>query len=597
MFHSNGNGKNHHRANTLKQHHQQQQPQLPPNSLHRLQCDELNGDGTKHLEAIRNQMEAEAKKETEREKELRISAETRAKAAEQRAEDASKELETLQLELLTLKTDFGARIKTMEVENLRLEGAKMNAEAQTTVMAAQAEEKGKEIERLVLQVKGLTTEIEAVKKAQERMRIRLQKDVERKVAIEAKALADVTKALRKEQDARAEALKVALAKTEEARQKAEEVTALKNEVENVKKGAESMKTAALNGLLQMQDDSKRKAEADAQRIMQLANALRQEQEATLAAAAENISKSAEAERSAKQVARLQSEIERLKAEAMKAGMNEKASCHEKGPAQSASIDGAYLNDFSCLGGVSPSSNENESGMKKVPENRSSEGSCGKHQVPATSTRPSFRPKKVKRNERGYKNLQESNESPTNCNDNAHSSTERRFIFSNAQPKTDNMSSANVASSMPQHQAPYKAGPTFSKQSGDKKPNFQGWECTDEALWEQERLLNASKARMRTQQARQARVMPGNDKSTATSIPNKAFASLIHDVYIKFPDHWQYKNLYSRLGLPGSASDAMIKSQYRKLALQYHPDRNQHSEESKIKFQAVTEAYESLMHKH
>ncbi|MFM7859459.1 MAG: J domain-containing protein [Flammeovirgaceae bacterium] len=53
-----------------------------------------------------------------------------------------------------------------------------------------------------------------------------------------------------------------------------------------------------------------------------------------------------------------------------------------------------------------------------------------------------------------------------------------------------------------------------------------------------------------------------------------------------------KDYYSILGLPTTASDAVIKRQYRKLALQYHPDKNKSPEAAQI-IQEVNEAYDVL----
>jgi len=51
--------------------------------------------------------------------------------------------------------------------------------------------------------------------------------------------------------------------------------------------------------------------------------------------------------------------------------------------------------------------------------------------------------------------------------------------------------------------------------------------------------------------------------------------------------------YELLGIERTADDATIKSSYRKLAMQYHPDRNPGCQESENKFKAISEAYECL----
>src|SRR6266699_3239656 len=53
------------------------------------------------------------------------------------------------------------------------------------------------------------------------------------------------------------------------------------------------------------------------------------------------------------------------------------------------------------------------------------------------------------------------------------------------------------------------------------------------------------------------------------------------------------DFYHTLGVPRSASDPDIKTAYRKLAMVYHPDRNNGSKEAEEKFKAITEAYDVL----
>jgi molecular chaperone DnaJ len=51
--------------------------------------------------------------------------------------------------------------------------------------------------------------------------------------------------------------------------------------------------------------------------------------------------------------------------------------------------------------------------------------------------------------------------------------------------------------------------------------------------------------------------------------------------------------YQLLGVPRDADGEQIKKAYRKLALEYHPDRNQGSKEAEERFKEVTKAYEVL----
>ncbi|MFA3783761.1 molecular chaperone DnaJ [Melioribacteraceae bacterium 4301-Me] len=54
-----------------------------------------------------------------------------------------------------------------------------------------------------------------------------------------------------------------------------------------------------------------------------------------------------------------------------------------------------------------------------------------------------------------------------------------------------------------------------------------------------------------------------------------------------------KDYYEILGLPRNASKEDIKKAYRKLAMQYHPDRNPGNAEAEEKFKEIAEAYEVL----
>src|SRR5688500_11994906 len=53
------------------------------------------------------------------------------------------------------------------------------------------------------------------------------------------------------------------------------------------------------------------------------------------------------------------------------------------------------------------------------------------------------------------------------------------------------------------------------------------------------------------------------------------------------------DFYQTLGVGRGASEPEIKKAYRKLAMTFHPDRNNGSKEAEEKFKAITEAYDVL----
>lgn len=54
-----------------------------------------------------------------------------------------------------------------------------------------------------------------------------------------------------------------------------------------------------------------------------------------------------------------------------------------------------------------------------------------------------------------------------------------------------------------------------------------------------------------------------------------------------------QDYYKTLGVPRDAADDQLKRAYRKLALKFHPDKNQGNPEAEAKFKDISEAYEVL----
>ena len=54
-----------------------------------------------------------------------------------------------------------------------------------------------------------------------------------------------------------------------------------------------------------------------------------------------------------------------------------------------------------------------------------------------------------------------------------------------------------------------------------------------------------------------------------------------------------KDFYQVLGVNRDASDSEIKKAYRKLAIQFHPDKNPGNKEAEEKFKEISAAYDVI----
>jgi curved DNA-binding protein len=63
--------------------------------------------------------------------------------------------------------------------------------------------------------------------------------------------------------------------------------------------------------------------------------------------------------------------------------------------------------------------------------------------------------------------------------------------------------------------------------------------------------------------------------------------------VEYNGDMDYKDYYKILGVERNATEAELKSAFRKLALQYHPDRNPGNKQAEEKFKEINEAYEVL----
>ena len=153
--------------------------------------------------------------------------------------------------------------------------------------------------------------------------------------------------------------------------------------------------------------------------------------------------------------------------------------------------------------------------------------------------------------------------------------ETRYIFSNKDSSKKKVTTA-------------PKGPKPRRRPPERKQFNLRYDTTEDALEAQERLFREAAARVRANG--QAHFVSDSQPANH-QLP--VFLAPLVDVASRYPDHWKYVDHFTRLGLPKGAPLQAIKSQYRKLALIYHPDKSK-LELASTKFQAITEAYRSLV---
>jgi hypothetical protein len=131
--------------------------------------------------------------------------------------------------------------------------------------------------------------------------------------------------------------------------------------------------------------------------------------------------------------------------------------------------------------------------------------------------------------------------------------------------------------------------TYCPTKFQKTKDYNYGKSRSEALAEQEELLSGAQARMRQEKER----LYNLQQEQAFARDGPTFTRPIVDLTKLNQNHFKWLDLHARMGLPKNASPTMIKSQYRKLALAYHPDKCK-LDDATTRFQAVTEAYHQLL---
>jgi hypothetical protein len=132
--------------------------------------------------------------------------------------------------------------------------------------------------------------------------------------------------------------------------------------------------------------------------------------------------------------------------------------------------------------------------------------------------------------------------------------------------------------------PQQSDGTYQPYKYSDEDNYN-YSFTRETAYElQERLFREAAERMRSRPT--AEVFTNKNPTITITTP-------MLDIAIRYPDHWKWKDPFAILGLPRNASLQLIKTQYRRLARTYHPDKSPDPNTS-AKFHSISSAYHKLV---
>lgn len=129
-------------------------------------------------------------------------------------------------------------------------------------------------------------------------------------------------------------------------------------------------------------------------------------------------------------------------------------------------------------------------------------------------------------------------------------------------------------------------PEFGKQYRfDYHQNFNYMHSAESASEIQDRLFRQAAEKMKAQPS--VRVASGDAPKAFQ------FSSPVFNISERYPNHWKWRDPHSVLGLPPDAPQKLVKSQFRRLARAYHPDKSNASD-SGAKFHSISAAYHKIV---